>query len=61
MSRKFTTAQVSDRTGLPQKEVLRRIRLGHIEAEKLGWIWVVDEKEVRNIKRYDWYKRTQVA
>jgi hypothetical protein len=61
VSRKFTTEQVATRTGLPQKEVLRRIRLGHIKAEKFGWIWIVDEKEVRNIKRYDWYKRTQVA
>ena len=61
MSRKLTTEQLSARTGLPQKEVLRRIRLGHITAEKFGWIWVIDESEVRNIKRTEWYKRSQVA
>jgi hypothetical protein len=47
--------------GLPQKEVLRRIRLGHIEAEKFGWIWVIDETEVKAIKRKEWYKRIQAA
>lgn len=51
--------EVARRLNLEHKEVIRRIRRGDINAEKLpgGWFWLIDEDEVDRVKTADWYQR----
>lgn len=53
----LTAKAVGERMGLPHKEVIRRIRRGDIEANKLGWFWIVTEEDMEIAMNSDWYRR----
>jgi hypothetical protein len=59
MAVKVSTKEAGSQLGLEQKEVIRRIRRGDIEAEKFGWVWTIDQDEIERVKEKDWYKRYQ--
>lgn len=57
---RLSTKEAAERLGLEQKEVIRRIRRGDIEAEKFpegGWIWTIPESEIARIQKAPWYQR----
>lgn len=39
---------LSERLGVPYRSVLRAVQQGRIPAKKVGWVWLVDEKELEN-------------
>jgi len=41
-----TVAEVSEMTGLAPTQILYRIKTDQIEAEKIGWFWVISKEEV---------------
>ena len=47
--------EAGDRLGLEHTEVIRRIRKGDIEARKLGWVWIINTREVEAVRTKDWY------
>jgi hypothetical protein len=52
--------EVGRRLNLEHKEVIRRIRKGDINAQKLpgGWFWLIEESEVERVKtEAPWYRR----
>jgi hypothetical protein len=55
----ITPKMMGERLDLPHTEIIRRIRRGDIEAEKLGWNWVIKESEVEKALKSDWYKRVR--
>jgi len=58
----LSARQAGERMGLPHKEVIRRIRKGDIEAQKLGgWNWVLTEDGVARAMKSDWYRRNHSA
>lgn len=59
MTTVISTKEFGSRLGLGHKEVIRRIRRGDIKADKFGWVYTIDEKEVARVQDSDWYKRYQ--
>lgn len=53
----LSARQAAEIMGLPHKEVIRRIRKEDIEAEKLGWNWVLTRDNVAKAMASDWYQR----
>jgi len=49
----YTVAEVSEITGLASTQILYRIKTGQIEAEKIGWFWVIPQEEVDRLKEGD--------
>lgn len=42
--------EASEMSGMSVPRILRRIKKGQIKAEKLGWQWVITEKELAKLK-----------
>lgn len=40
----LTTQEVADLFNVPVRRVLRMIREGRLDAQKLGWIWLVPKR-----------------
>lgn len=57
MATVVTAKEFGERVGLEHTEVIRRIRRQDILAEKLGWFWVIDVKEIDRVTSTDWYQR----
>lgn len=53
----YTAKQVGLKLGLPHVEVIRRIRRGDIEGEKMGWFWIIRENALEAAQNSDWYKK----
>jgi hypothetical protein len=58
MAKYYSASQFGERVDLPHNEVIRRIRRGDINAQKLGWNWLIHEGEVERVKDTEWYRRT---
>jgi len=43
--------EIAKRVGLSSSQIRRLIREGVIKAEKVGWSYVVNEKDIKNLKR----------
>ena len=52
-----TVQQAIEITGLGERQILYRLRRGHIDAFKVGWVWIITEKgmdelnAIKNSKR----------
>lgn len=57
MPKLYSARKVGEELNLPHHEVIRRIRRGDIEAEKLDWNWIITEKAVAKARKSDWYQR----
>lgn len=58
----LSARQAGERMGIPHKEVIRRIRKGDIEAQKLGgWNWILTSAEVDKAMKSDWYQRNHTS
>lgn len=55
MARYTTASQAGEELNLEHKEVIRRIRRGDINAEKLGWNWIIPVTEVEAVRAKEWY------
>jgi len=42
----ITANEVAQRLGLTESQVCRLIRSGKIKARKIGYMWLVDEKDI---------------
>lgn len=40
----LSVKEACDLTGMKQAKLLRKIRRGEIEAEKVGWVWIIKRK-----------------
>lgn len=55
----YSARQAGKELDLPHQEVIRRIRRGDIEADKMGWNWVITGDAIEKVKQSDWYLRRQ--
>lgn len=58
MAKYYSARQFGEAVDLPHNEVIRRIRRGDIVADKLGWNWIIHEKEIARVKDTEWFRRT---
>lgn len=56
MARLLSVAEFATAMGMKHLEVTRRIRRGQVHATKVGWVWIIDQKEVERVKKSEWYK-----
>jgi len=47
--RHYTVREAADITGYEYRQVMYRIRSGKIEAEKIGWVWILDHKQLEEL------------
>jgi len=45
----YSVSETSQVTGMTQPRLMRRIRNGSIEAQKIGWVWVIPKSEVDKV------------
>lgn len=45
-----TIQEASEITGLGERQILYRVRKGQIDAKKMGWIWLITEKGMEQLK-----------
>lgn len=57
MEEMITIREAKEILGLTHLEVNRRIHRGQIPAKKVGWMWVLERKEVEGVKKKEWYKK----
>jgi len=53
----MTVREAAEELGLTHLEVNRRIHKGQIQARKVGWVWILNRKDVLAVKKAEWYKR----
>ena len=46
----FTLKQFSIISGIPERSLHYRIKLGQLEAVKLGWLWLIPENQLEIAK-----------
>lgn len=46
----LTVREAAEMLGLPHHKVLRYVQRGVIPAQKKGWIWLIDEKDLERVK-----------
>ena len=51
----LSARQAGDLLDLDHTEVIRRIRRKDIEAQKMGWNWVITMAEVEAVRAKEWY------
>lgn len=51
----LSARQVGEALHLEHAEVIRRIRRNDIDAQKMGWSWVITQAEVEAVKAKEWY------
>jgi hypothetical protein len=59
MAKIYSARGAGEQLGLTHLETIRRIRRGDIEAQKLGWNWVVTQDAVDKAKLAEWYQKLQ--
>lgn len=58
MAKLLSPRQAGEKYGLPHREVIRRIHTKDIRARKLGgWNWVINEDELVEDLKADWYTK----
>lgn len=45
----YPIKEVAELTGLNQRQIMYKIRRKQIEAEKVGWIWIISKDEVTKL------------
>lgn len=56
MAELLSVAEFAAKTDMKHLEVTRRIRRGQVRAKKVGWVWIIDGREVKRVKEAPWYK-----
>lgn len=46
----YTIKEAGEKSGYDDRQIMYKIRRNHIEAQKVGWIWVITEPEVAKLK-----------
>lgn len=46
----LTVREAAELLGLPHHKVLRYVQRGVIPAQKKGWIWLIDQKDLDRVK-----------
>jgi hypothetical protein len=50
-----TAKEAARRLNLKHSDVIRRINRGDIDAQRLGWFWLVETEEIERVKEKPWY------
>lgn len=48
-------------SGLSERTLYRRIKDGRLPATKIGAAWFIDKKDLGEVKKYDYTKRTKAS
>jgi len=46
----YTIKEASEATGFDQRQIMYKIRRKQIEAQKVGWIWVIPQDSVNKLQ-----------
>ena len=46
----YSVSEASIATGMTSPRIMRRIRSNTIQAEKIGWVWVIPSAEIEKLK-----------
>jgi hypothetical protein len=55
----YSAREAGQELGMRHLEVIRRIRKGQINADRMGWFYIITGEELARIKDQEWYKRLQ--
>lgn len=50
MGNEHTVKDAIDLTGLEERQIMYRIRKGHVDARKVGWIWLISQKGIEQLR-----------
>jgi excisionase family DNA binding protein len=53
LKKMYTIKEAAEKTGLDARAIMYKIRRKHIQAQKVGWIWVISEEEVNKLTEND--------
>lgn len=57
----LSPAEIAKKYGFSPSQIRRMIRAGIIKAEKVGFFYVIDEKDVKHLERRRHYKEDKTT
>lgn len=60
MDKMYTIKDAVEITGLDTRQIMYRVRRKHIDAQKIGWIWLVTEEGMEQLKKIANSKRKRL-
>lgn len=57
----LSPSEIAKRYGFSPSQIRRMIRAGLIKAEKVGFFYIIDEKDVKHLKRRRNMKEEQIT
>jgi len=57
MAKVYSARKARVALGIPHLEVIRRIRKGDMNGQKLDWNYIITEEDIEDARQRDWYKK----